>query len=75
MASSSGEQGDMIRQLFSTDDAKDSLSRSLHTRKTLARLVEIAGQAEEKKAPAKRRRAAPRKAADEGEEEAPSSGE
>jgi trigger factor len=75
MASSSGEQGDMIRQLFSTDDAKDSLSRTLHTRKTLARLVEVAGQAEEKKAPAKRRRAAPRKAADEGKEEAPSSGE
>jgi trigger factor len=73
MASSSGEQGEMIRQLFNTDDAKESLSRSLHTRKTLARLVEIAGQAEEKKAPAKRRRAAPRKAADEGEEEAPSS--
>ena len=75
MVSSSGEQGDMIRQIFSTDDAKDSLSRTLHTRKTLARLVEVAGQAAEKKAPTKRRRAAPRKAADEGEEEAPSSGE
>jgi trigger factor len=67
MASSSGEQGDMIRQLFNTDEAKDSLSRSLHTRKTLARLVEIAGQPEEKKAPAKKRRAAPRKAAQDEE--------
>ena len=77
MASSSGEQGDMIRQLFNTDEAKESLSRSLHTRKTLARLVEIASQAEEKKAPAKKRRATPRKAAEEdakdGAEEATSS--
>jgi trigger factor len=69
MAASSGEQGDMIRQLFSSDEAKDSLSRTLHTRKTLARLVEIAEQAEEKKAPTKRRRSAPRKEA--GEEDAP----
>ena len=80
MASSSGEQGDMVRQLFSTDEAKDSLSRSLHTRKTLARLVEIASQAEEaKKAAPKRRRSAPRKSEAEAEaveadaEEAPSS--
>lgn len=70
MASSSGEQGDMIRQLFSTDEAKESLSRTLHTRKTLARLVELASQAEDKKAPAKKRRSAPRKAADDESEEA-----
>jgi trigger factor len=80
MAVSSGEQGDMIRQIFGTDDAKESLSRSLHTRKTLARLVEIASQAEdEKKAAPKRRRATSRKAEaeadaeDESEETAPSS--
>lgn len=74
MASESGEQGDMIRQLFSTDEAKESLSRTLHTRKTLARLVEVASQAEEKKAPAKKRRSAPRKdAADDEAEEATSS--
>ena len=71
MASSSGEQGDMIRQLFTTDEAKDSLSRSLHTRKTLARLVETAGQADEKKTTTKRRRSAPRKTSSEAD--APSS--
>ena len=79
MAESSGEQGDMIRQIFGTEDARNSLSRTLHTRKTLARLVEIAGQAEEtKKAPAKKRRSSPRKAdgeaaSEEGAEEATSS--
>ena len=81
MASSSGEQADMIRQIFGTDDAKESLSRTLHTRKTLARLVELASQEEDtKKAPAKRRRTSSRKAEaetaeteSEGEEEAPSS--
>jgi trigger factor len=71
MVSSSGEQGDMIRQLFASDEAKESLSRSLHTRKTLARLVEIAGQADEKKATTKKRRSAPRKASVEAD--APSS--
>jgi trigger factor len=69
MASSSGEQAEMVRQLFSSDQAKDSLSRSLHTRKTLARLVEITGQPEEKKATTKRRRSGPRK--ESGEDDAP----
>jgi trigger factor len=75
MASQSGEQGDMIRQLFSTDEAKDSLARTLHTRKTLAKLVELASQpeTEESKAAPKRRRTAPRNA--EGEEEAEASAE
>ena len=56
MVSSSGDQGEMIRQLFGNENARDSLARSLHTRKTLARLVEIASQdgAAPKKAPAKR---------------------
>jgi FKBP-type peptidyl-prolyl cis-trans isomerase (trigger factor) len=56
MVSSSGEQGEMIRQLFGNENARDSLARSLHTRKTLARLVEIAGQdgAATKKPPAKK---------------------
>lgn len=82
MAASSGEQGDMIRQIFGTDDAKDSLSRSLHTRKTLARLVEVASQPDDDtKAAPKRRRTTSRKAeaeADaegESEEAAPSTGE
>ncbi|HEX5370954.1 MAG TPA: trigger factor [Dehalococcoidia bacterium] len=70
MAASSGEQGDMIRQLFGNEGARDSLSRSLLTRKTLARLVEIAGQTDEPEAeqkPAKQRRSGPRKAAGEGQ--------
>jgi trigger factor len=69
MAESAGEQGAMIRQLFGSPEARDSLSRTLHTRKTLAKLVEIASQAGEagtakKKAAPKARRTAPRKAED-----------
>jgi trigger factor len=67
MASSSGEQADMIRQLFSSDTAKESLSRTLLTRKTLARLVEIASQPAEAKAPAKKRRSTSRKVEAEAE--------
>ena len=72
MASQSGEQGDMIRQLFGTDEAKESLARTLHTRKTLAKLVELASQPEEeaKKAAPKRRRSTSRKAEAENEAEA-----
>jgi hypothetical protein len=44
MAGSAGEQADMLRQLFGSEEARDSLARTLHTRKTLARLVEIASQ-------------------------------
>jgi trigger factor len=73
MAESSGEQADMIRQIFGTDEAKESLNRTLHTRKTLARLVEIASQAEDAKPPAKKRRTSTRKAA--ATEEAPATGE
>ena len=57
MVTSSGEQGEMLRQLFGNDNARDSLARSLHTRKTLARLVEITSQdgaSPKKKAPAKK---------------------
>jgi trigger factor len=65
MASSAGEQGDFVRQLFGGDEARETLARNLHTRRTLERLVEIAGQ-EAKKAPAKKpakaRRTTPRKA-------------
>lgn len=35
-------QGDELRRLFSNENAKESLRRSLHTRKTLERLVELA---------------------------------
>ena len=67
MAASAGEQADVIKRLFATDDARDSLARSLHTRRTLARLVEIASArdgeaAPAEKKPAKQRRAAPRRA-------------
>ena len=65
MAASAGEQGDFVRQLFGGQDAKETLARNLHTRRTLARLVEIASQPDTKapaKKPAKPRRTAPRKA-------------
>ena len=80
MASSSGEQADMIRQIFSSDEAKESLSRTLHTRKTLARLVEIASQLEEARPATRRRRTSSRKAEAEAEEvpaaeETPAAGE
>jgi trigger factor len=65
MATSAGEQGDFVRQLFGGEEARETLSRNLHTRKTLERLVEIAGQEAKKAAPAKKpakpRRTAPRK--------------
>ncbi|HWC29583.1 MAG TPA: trigger factor [Dehalococcoidia bacterium] len=65
MAASAGEQGDFVRQLFGGQEARETLGRNLHTRKTLERLVEIAGQEAKKaaaaKKPAKPRRTAPRK--------------
>jgi trigger factor len=66
MAGSAGEQADLIRQLFGGEEARDSLARTLHTRKTLARLVEIASQAggkatARKKAATKKPAAKPRK--------------
>jgi trigger factor len=68
MAASAGEQADAFKQLFDNDNARDSLRRSLLTKKTLARLVEIAGvDAEESatdegkpKRASKARRSAPR---------------
>jgi trigger factor len=77
MAASAGEQGPAILQLFGSENGRDTMRRSLKTRKTLARLVEITGgdgatpaeaasaaAAEpepEAKAPPKARRAAPRR--------------
>jgi len=61
MAASAGEQSAAILRLFGSESGRDSLRRSLFTRKTLARLVEIAGEeAPAKPKPAKRRRSAPR---------------
>jgi len=65
MAASAGEQGDFVRQLFGGQEARETLARNLHTRRTLERLVEITGQEVKKAAPAKKpakpRRTAPRK--------------
>jgi trigger factor len=43
LASAAGNQTEEVRRLFSEQSAKESLRRSLVTRKTLERLVEIAG--------------------------------
>jgi trigger factor len=70
MASSAGEQADAVVRIFDTEHGRESIRRTLLTRKTLERLVEIASSgnaaAEEPAKPAKRRRSSPRK----GEEEA-----
>jgi trigger factor len=63
MAGSAGEQADMLRQLFGGEDARDSLARTLHTRKTLTRLVEIASQDGGKASAKKTARAATKKPA------------
>ncbi len=42
MTSNVGEQADEVRHLFSTENAKESVRRSLLTKKTLDRLVQIA---------------------------------
>jgi trigger factor len=70
MAASAGEQADMIRLIFKGEQGRENIERSLLTRKTFGRLVEIAdadsGSAETaapaKKPAAKPRRSSPRKA-------------
>jgi trigger factor len=42
LASGAGDQAEEVRRLFSTENAKESLRRSLKTRRTLERLVAIA---------------------------------
>ena len=46
LSSGAGDQQDELRRLFSSDSAKESLRRSLLTRKTLERLVDIASAPE-----------------------------
>lgn len=46
LGSGIGEQGDELRRLFSQEAAKENLRRSLTTKKTLDRLVEIASSSE-----------------------------
>lgn len=44
LVESSGSQAEQMRKIFESPDAKASIGRSLLTRKTLERLVEITGQ-------------------------------
>lgn len=44
MTASAGPQGQQLRQLFGSDEARATMRRNLLTRKTLERLVEIATQ-------------------------------
>ena len=66
MASSAGEQADAIRRLFGTENGHATVQRTLLTRKTLERLVELASadgtEAAAIAKPSKKRRAAPRAA-------------
>jgi len=69
MVGGAGEQMETLLRLFDTDNAKDTIKRSLLTRRTLERLAEVAGgepgaaAATEEKAPAKpaRRASTPKK--------------
>ena len=45
MSGTAGDQADAIRQIFGSENGRDTLRRSLLSRKTLARLVEIASGA------------------------------
>ena len=44
MTASAGQQGEQLRQMFDSENGRDTIRRNLLTRKTLARLVEIATQ-------------------------------
>ncbi len=44
MTASAGQQGAQLRQMFDTENGRDTIRRNLLTRKTLDRLVEIATQ-------------------------------
>jgi trigger factor len=64
MTSGAGAQAPQLRQLFSSEEGRGTIRRNLLTRKTLARLVEIASQddgaaptAEEEKPRSKRKKA------------------
>jgi hypothetical protein len=66
-----GEQALNLLRLFDTEDGRNTLRRSLLTRKTLNRLVELASQdtaavgaATQEEKPSKARRSAPRRTAE-----------
>ena len=46
MANSAGDQGDQVRQLFMSQENRDSVARSIRSRRTVQRLVDIAKSAE-----------------------------
>jgi len=79
MLSGAGEQAAQLRPLFDNEQTRESLQRTLLTRKTLERLAELGGSdaapAPEAKAPARRARKAPRSAETEAESETESSDE
>jgi hypothetical protein len=64
MAASAGEQSDAIRRVFGTQNGHATVERTLLTRKTLEKLVELTSAGDDGAAPAakapKRRRATPR---------------
>jgi trigger factor len=64
MVGGAGEQADALRRLFDNDNARDSIKRTLLTRRTLERLGEVVGAdaAPAARAPARRTRKAPRSA-------------
>ncbi len=62
IVASSGQQAEQMRRLFSTEDARAAIERSLLTRKTVERVAEIAGRDGDIK-PRPRKKAAGRKKA------------
>lgn len=64
MAASAGDQADAVRRVFGTENGHSTIERTLLTRATLEKLVDLASGAGEQPAeppkPSKRRRAAPR---------------
>jgi FKBP-type peptidyl-prolyl cis-trans isomerase (trigger factor) len=79
MLSSAGEQAAQLRPLFDNEQTRESLQRTLLTRKTLERLGELVGSdaapAAAAKAPARRARKAPRSAETETDSETETSDE
>ena len=73
MVGGAGEQADALRRLFDNENARESIKRTLLTRRTLERLAELVGTdaapAPAAKAPARRARKAPRSAETEDEKE------
>lgn len=74
LVESSGPQAEQMRKIFESPDAKASVGRSLMTRKTLERLVEIAGQdgtAKKTKSKSRDEKTAPKKRAAASKAKAP----